>query len=77
MYCVRYNKEFREVKDGICPQKVQSQGRPHGIVVKFGVLRFSGPGSRVWFPGTFLHHSLAATVWQQPAYKVEDDWHRC
>ena len=45
-------------------------------VVKFGALCFSSPRSQVRFPGAGLHHSLAV-LWQQPTYKVEEDWPGC
>ena len=37
-------------------------GQPHGIVVKFHVLRLA---AWVWFLGMDLHHSLAAMLWQK------------
>ena len=40
-------------------QKQLEAGWPCGVVVKFGMLHFRGPGSRVWILGTDLHHSSA------------------
>ena len=49
-------------------------GWPHGLVVKFSTLCFSGPGSWVQSGG------LSAMLWWQPTYKIEKDgrpahWH--
>ena len=30
----------------------------------------------VQFPGSDLHDTPVAMLWQQPTYKVEKDWHR-
>ena len=48
-------------------------GQPHGVVVESGMLSFGSLGLDL---GTDLYHS-AAMLWQQPTYKVEEDWHRC
>ena len=49
-------------------------GRPRVLVVKFSMLRYGSPGL---FPDMDLYHLLAATLWWQPIYKIEEDWHRC
>ena len=36
-----------------------AQGRPHGVVVKFGTLHFGGPGFWVQIPGVDLHYSIS------------------
>ena len=38
--------------------------------------------AQVWSLGSVppcrdLHHLLAAMLWWQPTYKIEEDWHRC
>ena len=44
----------------IPPAKITSQeGRPRGIVAKFSVLHFGGPGLWVGILGMDLHHSSA------------------
>ena len=48
--------------------------QPHGLVLQFGVLHVGGPGLVL---GTDLYYSVAAMLWQQPTYKLEEDWHRC
>ena len=50
--------------------------RPHDIVVKFGVLCFSGLGLWVWIPSADLHTMHQAMLWQHPTYKIEEDWQR-
>ena len=38
-------------------------GRPHGVVVKSGVLCLGGPDSQVWIPGVdLMHHSSSHAV---------------
>ena len=39
-----------------------SWGWPGGVVIRFGTLCFSSPGSQVWIPSTGLHHSSSHTV---------------
>ena len=34
-------------------------------------------GSQVWIPGADLHTTGQAMLWQGPAYRIEEDWHRC
>ena len=52
------------------------QGQPHGIMVKLSAFHFSGLGLQAQIPGTDLHHS-SVMLWRPPAYKVEEDGHRC
>ena len=57
--CLRQSKKAKGIlgvapPSKILPLKQTSWGGPHGIVVKFGTLRFS---ARI--PGTDLHHSSA------------------
>ena len=57
-------------------QKKQVRDQPHGIVVKSCALLqwpgVCGLGSQVQ---TYTTHQ--AMLWQQPIYKIEEDWHRC
>ena len=34
-------------------------------------------GAWVQLPAVDLRHSLAAMLWRQPTYEIEEDWHRC
>ena len=45
------------------------------VVVKCGRLRF---GAEVFGFGSWHRPTLlSAMLWQQPLYKIEEDWHRC
>ena len=66
--CVTEGMLHRGLRNG--PRR----GWPHGLVFNFSALC---SGSPAWFPGADLHHSAAATLWGQPTYKTEEDWHRC
>ena len=49
---------------------------PCGVVVKFHALCLGDPSSQVQIPGADPHH-FSATLWWQPTYKIEEDWHGC
>ena len=51
-------------------------GQTCGVVVKFRVLHFSGPGLWVQIPDADLHYS-SPMLWRHPTSEVEEDWHRC
>ena len=50
--------------------------QPHGVVVRFGILHFGGPGSWVRILGADLYHLSAMLRWR-PTYEMEEYWHRC
>ena len=47
------------------------RAQPSGLVVKFSVFHFGGPGLWGRIPGADLPH-LSAMQWQQPTYKIEE-----
>ena len=46
-----------------------------GLVVEFSAFCFGGQCSQVQILVADIHH-LLATLWWQPTYKIEEDWHR-
>ena len=71
--------EVRRLKTTVTKTNIlkdEFRGQPCGLVVKFSALHLGGLGLWVWILGMDLHHWLD-TLWQQPTYKVEDDWHKC
>ena len=54
-----------------------NRGWPGGIVIKFVCFASAAQGLRVQIPGTDLHTTHQAMLWQNPTNKVEEDWHRC
>ena len=55
----------------------RKRGWPGGIVVKFLCSTLAVWGSQVWILGTDLHTAHQAMLWQDPTYKIEEDWHEC
>ena len=52
-------------------------GRPSGIVVKFACSILVAWDLWVLIPGTDLYTIHQAMLSWHPAYKTEEDWHRC
>ena len=50
------------VKGSYLVKLIKKLFKPRGIVVTFGALCFSSPGSQVWIPGADLYHS-SAMLW--------------
>ena len=57
---------------------IRTEGsRPGGTVVKFVHSALVARGSQVRIPGTDVHTTHQAMLWQCPIYKIEEDGHRC
>ena len=52
-------------------------GPASGVAVKFMCSALAGRGSWVWIPGMNLRITHQAMLWQHPAHKIEENWHRC
>ena len=55
-------------------KKTTVGGQPHGLVVKFGILCFSGLGL---VPGCGPTPLLGSHVVRAAHIQIEEDWHRC
>ena len=58
-------------------EKKKLRGRPGGVVVKFTYSTSVAQGFQVQIPGADLYMAHRAMLWQQPTYKIEDEWHKC
>ena len=54
--------------------KLQKEGPPDGVVVKFTRSTSAARGSQVQILGADLHTAYQAMLWWHPTYKIERDW---
>ena len=57
--------------------KTESRGQPGGVVGKFVFPPSVAQIVWVGILSTDLHIAHQAMLWQHPAYKMEEDWHKC
>ena len=58
-------------------QREALQCQPGGVVVKFVLSALAACSLRVQILGPDLHIAHQAMLWQDPIYKIEEDWHKC
>ena len=62
----------RKVADSFSKQKKEWTGA--SSMAYWLSLAHSTLVAQVQFPGMDLQHSSATVLWQQPTYKIEEDW---